>query len=36
MSVGLGRRPRIGLNSTTYRFETIPFGELFKVTYMSP
>ncbi|MPC99066.1 hypothetical protein E2C01_094461 [Portunus trituberculatus] len=35
MSVGSGRRPRVGLNPTTYRFEAMPFVEWFKVTYMS-
>ncbi|MPC55977.1 hypothetical protein E2C01_049926 [Portunus trituberculatus] len=32
----LGRRPRVGSNLTTYRFEGMPFVEWFKVTYMSP
>ncbi|MPC83667.1 hypothetical protein E2C01_078382 [Portunus trituberculatus] len=36
MSVGSGRRPRVGSNPTTYRFEAVPFVEWFKVTYVSP
>ncbi|MPD01759.1 hypothetical protein E2C01_097302 [Portunus trituberculatus] len=35
VSVGSGRRPRLGSNPTTYRFEAMPFVEWFKVTYMS-
>ncbi|MPC88525.1 hypothetical protein E2C01_083431 [Portunus trituberculatus] len=36
VSVGSDRRPRIGSNPTTYRFEAMPFVERFKVTYKSP
>ncbi|MPC57794.1 hypothetical protein E2C01_051782 [Portunus trituberculatus] len=32
---GSGRRPRVGSNPTTYRFEAMPFVEWFKVSYMS-
>ncbi|MPC19277.1 hypothetical protein E2C01_012189 [Portunus trituberculatus] len=34
--MGSGRRPCVGLNSTTYYFEAMPFVEWFKITYMSP
>ncbi|MPD02980.1 hypothetical protein E2C01_098593 [Portunus trituberculatus] len=34
--MGLSRRPHVGLNPTMYHFETMPFVEWFKVTYMSP
>ncbi|MPC79200.1 hypothetical protein E2C01_073715 [Portunus trituberculatus] len=33
VSVGSIRRPRVGSNPTTYRFEAMPFVEWFKVTY---
>ncbi|MPD05253.1 hypothetical protein E2C01_100985 [Portunus trituberculatus] len=32
--VGSGRCPHVGLNPTTYHFETVPFVEWFKITYM--
>ncbi|MPD03209.1 hypothetical protein E2C01_098834 [Portunus trituberculatus] len=34
VSIGSGRRPRVGLNLTTYHF-FVPFVEWFKVTYTS-
>ncbi|MPC28073.1 hypothetical protein E2C01_021267 [Portunus trituberculatus] len=30
--MGSGRRPHVGLNPTTYRFEAMPLVEWFKVT----
>ncbi|MPC23351.1 hypothetical protein E2C01_016394 [Portunus trituberculatus] len=36
VSVGSGRRPRVGLNLTTHCFEAMPFVDWFKVTYISP
>ncbi|MPC87472.1 hypothetical protein E2C01_082334 [Portunus trituberculatus] len=36
VSVGSGRRPRVGSNLTTYRFEAMPSVEWFRITYMSP
>ncbi|MPD05031.1 hypothetical protein E2C01_100751 [Portunus trituberculatus] len=30
VSVGSGRRPGVGLNPTTYRFEAMPFVEWFR------
>ncbi|MPC08953.1 Sodium channel protein 60E [Portunus trituberculatus] len=36
VSVGSDRRPCVGSNPTTYRFEAVPFVKWFKVTYMSP
>ncbi|MPC56845.1 hypothetical protein E2C01_050811 [Portunus trituberculatus] len=35
VSVGSGRRPRVGSNLASYHFEAMPFVEWFKVTYMS-
>ncbi|MPC50710.1 hypothetical protein E2C01_044539 [Portunus trituberculatus] len=36
VSMGSGRCPHVGLNTTKYGLETKPFVKWFKMTYMSP